>query len=110
MAAVREFGLICGDFSVGVANQCLLPKSEDVYISRSVIPSSDPDAVAGRFLLRVYHDGHLICNAKVEVTWGADNSVSEPFLAIKVDDASSIVEKLGKVDGKPVELRFTRIA
>jgi hypothetical protein len=108
--AVREFGLICGDFSVGVAYQCLLPKSEELYISRSVIPSSDPDAVAGRFLFRCYHDGHLICNAKVEVTWGADQSHAEPFLAIKVDDASALVEKLVKVGGKQVELRFTRIA
>jgi hypothetical protein len=107
---VREFGLICGDFSVGVANQCLLPKSEELYIKRSVIPSSDPDVVLGRFLFRVYHDGHLVCNAKVEVTWGADQSQAEPFLAIKVDDAEALVEKLVKVGGKEVELRFTRLA
>jgi hypothetical protein len=107
---VREFGLICGDFSVGVAsNQFLLPKSEELYISRSVIPAGDPDEVAGRFLFRVYHDGHLICNAKVEVTWGADQSQAEPFLAIKVDDASALGEKLGKLGGQQVELRFTRI-
>jgi hypothetical protein len=108
--AVREFGLICGDFSVGVANQFLLPKSEELYIVRSVLPARDPDDVAGRFLFRVYHDGHLICNAKVEVTWGAHQSQAEPFLAIKVDDdASALGEKLGKLGGKQVELRFTRI-
>jgi hypothetical protein len=107
--AVREFGLICGGFSVGVANQFLLPKSEQVYIGRSVVPSSDPDALVGRFLFRVYHEGHLICNAKVEVTWGADKSQAEPFLAIKVEDASALINKLAKVDGKHVELRFTRL-
>jgi hypothetical protein len=107
--AVREFGLICGDFSVGVANQFLLPKSEELYIVRSVLPAGDPDDVAGRFLFRVYHDGHLICNAKVEVTWDANQSQSEPFLAIKVDDAPALGEKLGRLGGKQVELRFTRL-
>jgi hypothetical protein len=106
---VREFGLICGHFSVGVANQFLLPKSEEGYIARSVIPANDPGEVSGRFLMRVYNDGHMVCNAKVEVTWGADQSQAEPFLAIKVDDASALSEKLGKLGGKQVELRFTRI-
>lgn len=106
---VREFGLICGDFSVGVANQLLLPKSEEMYIGRSVIPSGDADEVSGRFLMRVYNDGHMVCNAKVEVTWGADQSQAEPFLAIKVDDALALGEKLGKLGGKLVELRFSRI-
>jgi hypothetical protein len=107
--AVREFGLICGGFSVGMANEFLLPKSDQVYIGRSVIPSSDPNAVLGRFLFRVYHEGHLICNAKVELTWGADKSQAEPFLAIKVEQGSALMDKLAKVDGKDVELRFTRI-
>jgi hypothetical protein len=106
---VREFGLICGDFSVGVSNEFLLPKSEEVYIGRSVIPAGDPDEVAGRFLMRVYNDGHMVCNAKVEVTWSAHKSQAEPFLAIKVDDASALGESLGKFGGKQVELRFTRI-
>jgi hypothetical protein len=110
--AVREFGLICGDFSVGVSNQFLLPKSEELYIRRSVIPvipSGDPNEVAGRFLMRVYNDGHMVCNAKVEVSWGAHQSQAEPFLAIKVDDASALGESLGRFGGKQVELRFTRI-
>jgi hypothetical protein len=110
MTTVREFGLICGDFSVGVSNQFLLPRSEDLYIGKSVIPAGDPADVAGRFLMRVYNDGHMVCNAKVEVTWGAHQSQSEPFLAIKVEDASALCEKLGKFGGKQVELRFTRIA
>jgi hypothetical protein len=107
--AAREFGLICGDFSVGVANQFLLPKSEEVYISRSVMPAGDPDEVSGRFLMRVYNDGHMVCNAKVEVTWGGHQSQAEPFLAIKVDDPSALGEKLGKLGGKLVELRFSRM-
>lgn len=107
---VREFGLICGDFSVGVSNQFLLPRSEQDYIGKSVFPAADePVDVSGRFLMRVYNDGHMVCTAKVEVTWGADQSLAEPFLAIKVDDASALSEKLGKFGGKQVELRFTRI-
>jgi hypothetical protein len=105
----REFGLICGDFSVGVRDEFLLPRSEQFYIGRSVLPSSDPAEVAGRFLMRVYNDGHMVCNAKVEVTWDADQSQAEPFLAIKVDDAPALGEKLGKFGGKQVELRFTRL-
>ena len=106
---VNEFGLICGDFSIGVSNQFLLPRSEQDYIAKSVLPAAEPVDVSGRFLMRVYNEGHMVCNAKVEVTWDAHQSHAEPFLAIKVDDASALSEKLGKFGGKQVELRFTRI-
>jgi hypothetical protein len=107
--SVREFGFICGDFSLGQANGLLLPRHEQSYFARSLIPCGDETELSGRYLLRVYHKGSVVCKAKVQVAWGADDWHDEPFLAIKVDDASAVSEALGKVGGKHVELRFTRI-
>ena len=108
--SVREFGFICGDFSLGQANGLLLPRHEQSYFARSLIPASEETELSGRYLLRVYHKGSVVCKAKVQVAWGADDWHAEPFLAMKVDDASALSEALGKVGGKHVELRFTRIA
>ena len=110
MAAVREFGFICGDFAVGQENGVLVPRSEETYFARSLIPGGEEAELTGRYLLRVYHKGSVVCKAKVDIAWGADDAHAEPFLAMKVDDASAISEALGKVGGKHVELRFTRIA
>lgn len=106
--SVREFGFICGDFSLGQAkNGLLLPKSEQSCFPRSLIPE-DAD-LTGRYLLRIYHKGSVICKAKVDVAWGADDSQAEPFLAMKSAEAPALSEALVKVGGKDVELRFTRI-
>jgi len=110
MSAAREFGFICGDVSVGQRNGLLLPRHEQSYFARSLIPGGEDAELSGRYLLRVYHKGSVVCKAKVEVAWGADDSEASPFLAIKVADATALTEALGKVGGKHVELRFTRIA
>ena len=109
--SVREFGLICGDLSLGQAkNGLLLPRSEQSCIPRSLIPGGAEADLTGRYLLRVYHKGSVICKAKVDVAWGADDSQAEPFLAMKSAEATALSEALVKVGGKDVELRFTRIA
>ena len=108
--SVREFGFICGDFSVGQANGLLLPRCEKSYFARSLIPVGEETELSGRYLLRVYHKGSVVCKAKVQVAWGADDAHEEPFLAMKADDPPAVSEALGKVGGKHVELRFTRIA
>jgi hypothetical protein len=110
MTEVREFGFICGDVSVGKTNNgLLLPRYEASYFGRSLIPGGEQAELTGRYLLRVYHRGSVVCKTKVEVAWGADDSQAEPFLAMKVADAATLGEALGKVGGKQVELRFTRI-
>jgi hypothetical protein len=108
--SVREFGFICGDFSLGQANGLLLPGYEQTYFAMSLIPGGEETEISGRYLLRVYHKGSVVCKAKVVVAWGADDAHAEPFLAIKVQDVPAVCEALGKVGGKHVELRFTRIA
>jgi hypothetical protein len=108
--SVREFGFICGDFSLGQANGLLLPRCEQSYFARSLIPAGEETERSGRYLLRVYHKGSVVCKAKVQVAWGADDAHEEPFLAMKADDVPAVSEALGKVGGKHVELRFTRIA
>jgi hypothetical protein len=109
--SVREFGFICGDFSLRQAqNGLLLPSSERSYFPRSLIPGGEQADLTGRYLLRVYHKGSVICKAKVDVAWGADDSQAEPFLAMKSAEAAALSEAVVKVVGKDVELRFTRIA
>jgi hypothetical protein len=107
--SVREFGFICGDFSLVRANGLLLPGYEQTYFVKSLIPAGEETELSGRYLLRVYHKGSVVCKAKVVVAWGADDSHAEPFLAMKVQDVPAVCEALGKVGGKHVELRFTRI-
>jgi hypothetical protein len=108
--SVREFGFICGDFSLVRANGLLLPGYEQTYFAKSLIPGGEQTELSGRYLLRVYHKGSVVCKAKVYVAWGADDAHAEPFLAMKVQDVPAVCEALGKVGGKHVELRFTRIA
>jgi hypothetical protein len=108
---VREFGFICGDFSVGMSsNGFLLPGSDESYFGRSLVPGGSDANLTGRYLLRVYHCGSVVCKAKVEVAWGKPQSHAEQCLAIKAKDASALSEALGKFGGKQVELRFTPIA
>ena len=107
--SVREFGFICGDFSLVQANGLLLPGYEQTYFAKSLIPGGDETEISGRYLLRVYHKGSVVCKAKVDVAWGADDAHAEPFLAMRVQDVPAVCEALGKVGGKRVELRFTRI-
>ena len=108
---VREFGFICGsDLSVRMANGLVLPCTQEGYFPKSLIPGCSDEEIPGRYLLRVYHKGSVICKTKVEVAWGADDSQPEPFLAMKVADASALSESLTKAGGKPVELRFTKIS
>jgi len=95
MAAVREFGFICGDLAVGQENGLLVPRSEQTYLARS---------------LRVYHKGSVVCKAKVDVAWDAHTAQSDACLGMKVEDTAAFTEALGKACGKHVELRFTRIA
>jgi len=109
MSAVREFGFICGDFSVGQENGLLLPRSEETYFARSLIPGGVEAELTGRYLLRVYHKGSVVAKAKVDVAWGPHVPQAEPLLGMKVDDAPALSEALDKACGKHVELRFTRI-
>ena len=51
MAAVREFGFICGDFAVGQENGVLVPRSEETYFARSLIPGGEEAELTGRYLL-----------------------------------------------------------
>ena len=107
----REFGFICRDFSVGEsANGFVLPGSEGTCLGRSLVAAADPAEVSGRYLLRVYCAGHVVCNGKVEVRWDAHASQAEPVLAVKPEEAAKVTEALRKVCGKDVELRFTRLA
>ena len=110
MAAVREFGFICGDFAVGQENGVLVPRSEETYFARSLIPGGEEAELTGRYLLRVYHKGSVVCKAKVDVAWDAQTAQSNACLGMKVDDAAALTEALGKACGKHVELCFTRIA
>jgi len=109
LAGVREFGFICGDFAVGQENGVLVPRSEETYFARSLIPGGVEAELTGRYLLRVYHKGSVVCKAKVDVAWDAHTGQSEACLGMKVDDAAALTEALGKACGKHVELRFTRI-
>src|SRR5207247_1051956 len=94
----REFGFICGNFSVEVsANGFVLPGAEGSRLGRSLVAAADPAEVSGRYLLRVYWSGHMVCNAKVEVGWVTHAAQAEPVLAIKADDAAKLTEALGKV-------------
>jgi hypothetical protein len=110
MAAVREFGFICGDLAVGQENGLLVPRSEQTYLARSLIPGGDEAELTGRYLLRVYHKGSVVCKAKVDVAWDARTAQSDACLGMKVEDTAAFTEALGKACGKHVELRFTRIA
>ena len=109
MSEVREFGFVCGELSMGQSNGFLFPRHEQAYLSRSLIPGADEVELTGRYLLRIYHRGSVVWKSKVEVAWGAGEA-PEPFLAMKVEDASALSEALGKAGGKDVELRFTRIS
>ena len=103
--SVREFGFICGDVSIeGGGDGLVLPRSEESYLTRSLIPGGVEAELTGRYLLRVYLKGSVVYKAKVEVAWDAQAS-----LGMKVDNASALSEALGKVGSNPVELRFTRI-
>jgi hypothetical protein len=103
--SVREFGFICGDVSIeGGGDGLVLPRSEEAYLTRSLIPGGVEAELTGRYLLRVYLKGSVVYKAKVEVAWDAQAS-----LGMKVDNASALSEALGKVGSNPVELRFTRI-
>jgi hypothetical protein len=108
--SVREFGFICGDVSIeGGGDGLVLPRSEEAYLTRSLIPGGVEAELTGRYLLRVYLKGSVVYKAKVEVAWDAQASQPEPSLGMKVADAASLSEALGKVGSNPVELRFTRI-
>ena len=73
--------------ALGQANGLLLPGYEQTYFAKSLIPGSDETELTGRYLLRVYHKGSVVCKAKVDVAWGADDAHAEPFLAMKAQDA-----------------------
>jgi len=108
--SVREFGFICGDFSLVQANGLLLPGYEQSYFAKSLIPGGDETEISGRYLLRVYHKGSVVCKAKVDVAWDAHTAQSDACLGMKVEDTAAFTEALGKACGKHVELRFTKIA
>lgn len=110
MSAVREFGFICGDFAVGQENGMLVPRSEETYLARSLIPGGVEAELTGRYLLRVYHKGSVVCKAKVDVAWDAHTAQADACLGMRVEDSAAFTEALGKACGKHVELRFTRIA
>ena len=110
MAAVREFGFICDDLTVGQENGVLVPRSEDTYFARSLIPGGEEAELTGRYLLRIYHKGSVVCKAKVDVAWDAQSAQSGACLGMKVEDTAALTEALGKACGKHVELRFTKIA
>jgi len=105
--AKREFGFICGHFSVGVsANGFVLPGSDDQPFRKSLIPEAEQRDVTGYYTLVVHHSGEVVCEAPVQVGWARHRSQAEPFLGIKTDDARSLRLLLGVYVGKHVELQF----
>ena len=106
----REFGFICRHFSVEVsANGFVLPGAEGAYLGSSLVPVAELAEVSGRYLLRLYCRGSMVCNGKVELAWGPQAAQSEPVLAIKPEDAQKVTEAMRKVSGQDVELRLTPI-
>ena len=108
--AAREFGFICHGFSVGESEGRVLPGAEGSYLPRSLMPGVDPAEISGRYLMRIYCKGSVVCNAKVEVEWEAHAKQAEPVLGVKVEDAAKLNEALGKALGKDVEIRFIPIS
>jgi hypothetical protein len=109
--AAREFGFICGHFSVGTSsNGFVLPGSDNLYFGKSLIPGAEQGEISGRYLMRVHHRGEVVCKLRVEVGWGTHRSQVEPFLGIKVIDPSSLSQDLRRFKGKHVELQFTPLA
>jgi hypothetical protein len=108
--ATREFGFICPHFSVDVAsNGTVHPGTEGACLGQSLLAGAASADITGRFLLRVYWSGHMVCNGKVEVGWDKHPSQPEPVLAIKPNKAAKLAEAMRKVSGQDVELRLTPI-
>ena len=108
--ASREFGFICGDFSVGVSsNGFVLPGSDNLFFCRSLIADAHQDEISGRYLLQVHHRGKVVCRLRVDVGWGTHHSQVEPFLGIRVRDPALLREELGQFIGEHVELQFTPV-
>jgi hypothetical protein len=108
--ASREFGFICGHFSVGMSNNgFVLPGSDNLFFRKSLIPSAGEGEVSGRYLLRVHHLGKVVCSVKVEVGWGTHPTQVEPFLGIKAANSAALSHTLRQLSGKHVELQFTPI-
>src|SRR4051812_3763293 len=110
MSAVREFGFICGDFAVGQENGVLLPRSEETYLARSLIPGGVEAELTGRYRRRGTHKGGVVCKAKGDAAGAGHTGQADERLGMKVEDTAAFTEALGKACGKHVELRFTRIA
>jgi len=106
--AKREFGFICGNFSVGMSsNGFVLPGSDDQPFRKSLIPDADQGDVTGDYTLLVHHSGDVVCETPVQVGWARHRSQTEPFLGIKADDPNALRMLLGVYAGKHVELQFT---
>lgn len=104
----REFGFICGQFSIGVsANGFVLPGSEDQPFRKSLIPEAEQGDLTGPYLLVVHHAGEVVCEMPVEVGWARHRSQPEPFLGMKVDDPAALRAQLQGFCGQHVELQFT---
>lgn len=104
----REFGFICGQFSVGMsANGFVLPGSDNGFFRKSLIPEAEQSDLTGDYTLVVHHSGEVVCEAPVQVGWARHRSQSEPFLGIKTDDPKALRLLLGVYAGKHVELQFT---
>jgi hypothetical protein len=108
--AAREFGFICGDFTVAMSNDgYVMPGSDNLYFAKSLVEGAQAGEVSGRYLLRVYHRGSVVCRAKVEVGWGGHRTQGEALLGLKSDAAPALLAELRKFSGKEVELQFTPI-
>jgi hypothetical protein len=104
----REFGFICGDFSVGMSsNGFVLPGSDNDFFRKSMIPEADQAQITGHYTLLVHHGGEVVCEAPVQVGWATHASQAEPFLGMKADDGRALRLLLGLYSGKHVELQFT---
>lgn len=104
----REFGFICGHFSVGLsANGFVLPGSDDEPFRKSLIPEAEQSDITGRYTLVVHHGGEVVCEVPVKVGWAQHRSQAEPFLGIQADDPAALRKLLDRYVGKRVELQFT---
>ena len=109
--AAREFGFICGDFSVGLStNGFVLPGSDNLFFGKSLVAGADQDEITGRYLMQIHHGGKVVCRLRVEIGWGTHHSQVEPFLGIRVRDPALLQEELGRFAGQHVELQFTPVA
>src|SRR2546421_12701280 len=109
--ATREFGFICGDFSVGMStNGFVLPGSDNLFFGKSLIAEAYEDEITGRYLMQIHHRGKVVCKLRVEIGWGTHHSQVEPFLGIRVRDPAALREELGRFSGQHVELQFTPVA